>query len=403
MKKTNNRIILGVLLLIAFLAMGFLFYMQSDPEPGCYKSDFKVHIQSALGNGGSGYSLEGLLVILLDRVCDGSTIGISLLLSLFVVLTVLAVGALLGEIDRDDPLSRLGRERGNWIGLWSVFAAPLVIPHFWFWFYKNAMNINAWHNSTYMEMRLFSVLSLVFFVRIQRSYLSEKGRTGAADYLAFSVTLLFSTWFKPSFFVGFAPMMAIWLLLDLISNRKRKGCFRQVVLFGLTVIPSCCILALQYWKLYGSRENTQVVISTADTMNNVYMIRLGLFLAIPLLILLYNRRKVISDYKNGNRLFVQVWVIWAFELLYHLIFAESGRSGGNFGWGVRIGNYLVAVLCVRLFWCNVLQYMEKKKSGLAIMFHEKLYLLAIAGALLWELACGLLYFVWLLTGRHYMI
>ena len=121
----------------------------------------------------------------------------------------------------------------------------------------------------------------------------------------------------------------------------------------------------------------------------------------PLTISFYNRKKIVRDFKNGNRSYVQIWIIWLLEVLYHQVFAEVGRSGGNFGWGVRIGNYLVTLVSVRLFLCNAIESVNKKKNGEEIGAWNRSYLYIISFVMIWEFGCGIYYFCQLLTGRGY--
>ena len=383
--------------------MAFLFSAQALRIKGKYLSDLDVHLSHAIESSGSGYSLESTLTVLIYRIfgknATACMIGFSLLLALMVVLTPLAVASLLSFLDRTEKGTPLGVTRNRFIGLFSIYIAPLMIPVVWFWFYNNNCNINAWHNSTYMEMRLFSVMALCLYFVIQEGLLNGKN-IRLTYWSAFAACLFAATWFKPSYFVGFAPVMVIWLLIDLVKSRGDLTKIRNLFFFGCACIPAGLMVILQYWKLYGSREDVSVVLNTAqDSLRN--NIRTGLFLILPVIIFLYNRKKVVSEYKKGNRAYVQIMVLWVIEWLYGRIFTEEGRTGGNFGWGVRMANYLVVAVCVRLFWINLLDVLQKRKDGQALTKAECIYVIGIGAVLLWEMVCGSFYFLWLLTGRSY--
>ena len=250
-------------------------------------------------------------------------------------------------------------------------------------------------------MRLFSVMALCLYFVIQEGLLNGKN-IRLTYWSAFAACLFAATWFKPSYFVGFAPVMVIWLLIDLVKSRGDLTKIRNLFFFGCACIPAGLMVILQYWKLYGSREDVSVVLNTAqDSLRN--NIRTGLFLILPVIIFLYNRKKVVSEYKKGNRAYVQIMVLWVIEWLYGRIFTEEGRTGGNFGWGVRMANYLVVAVCVRLFWINLLDVLQKRKDGQALTKAECIYVIGIGAVLLWEMVCGSFYFLWLLTGRSYWI
>ena len=379
--------------------MVYLFWAQSIKLNGQYQSDFMVHINRALQNGGTGYSLEGKLVVFLNQITNGSTIGISVFLAFVVVITPIAVAFLLSQIDFQDSV-KLRKEQKCWIGLWSVFTGPLVIPYLWNWFYKNTMNINAWHNSTSMEMRLFSVLALAFYFRIQHYYMDHIKQIKPFDWLCFSLSLLISTWFKPSFFVGFAPTMLLWLIIDFCKNPKEGKTIGKLVLFGLAAIPAGCMAVLQYMKLYGFSEDVSLAIKETQDIG-LYMTRLGLFIIVPLLIFIFNRKGIQRDYLNGNRSYYQVVLLWAIEILYHFTLTEVGREGGNFGWGARIGNYMLMIQSVRYFCIDIKKAWIKKKRGWIIQKHEKVYLGMVGILLLWQFSCGIYYYCLLMTGVYY--
>lgn len=396
------NMVYSALSVIAFITMTFLFWAQSVEYNGDYTSDMKSHITKPLANGGHGYSLEGKFVVLFDRLTHGSTIGFAAFLALLVILTPLAVRFLLCQFDQMDSAGTpLGKIRNQYIGLWSIFTAPIVIPGVWFWFYKNTMNINAWHNSTSMEMRLFSVLALAVYFKIQ-SDMRMRGGLRITDWFILSMTLFLSTWFKPSFFVGFAPVMLMCLIVDFVSHRKDFNYIKRIFAFGCAALPASGMVILQYWKLYGSREDISLVLNKGQN-HALYIFRLCIFLIIPLTVFIYNGKKIISDHRSGNTAYVQIWILWAIEVAYHFLLSEKGRSGGNFGWGVRIGNFLVAVVSFRLFWQNVLTMHEIKKQEGGLSKIDVIYGYIIGFLLVWEFIWGIYYYVHILTGARYDI
>lgn len=100
---------------------------------------------------------------------------------------------------------------------------------------------------------------------------------------------------------------------------------------------------------------------------------------------------------------MQIWMIWVLELIYYLLFKEVGRVGDNFIWGIRMANYLIMIVSIRLFWQNVLQAKQKNLNGRILQKKDILYLATIGFLLIWELSCGIYYFVHLLVGSEYMI
>ena len=398
-KNRQNRAFF-IVSVLAFISMLFLFYAQSIRLNNQYDSDFFEHIEKALKSGGTGYSLNGKIIVWLNSVFSGNTLGISLFLALVVSITPLAVAFMLSQIDSMSN-GCLRQEQLQWIGLWSIFTGPIVIPCLWPWFYKNTMNINAWHNSTSMEMRLFSVLAFAFYIRVQHQYLSKK-HIQLKDWIGLTVCLLLSAWFKPSFFVGFAPIMAIELLLDLKKRIKKKGELKNVILLGLSAVPAGIMVILQYMKLYGWREDVSLSINNSQDLG-LFFTRIGLFLIIPIIVLLYNRRMIIENYRKGDRLYFQILGLWLFEVIYHLLLTEVGRSGGNFGWGVRIGNFFLAVISLKMFCNNLMVAIETVNAGEKVAKKDLVYICLTGFLFIWQFGCGIWYYIHLLLGGSFYI
>ena len=404
LEKYKDKIF-WTLLVCAYVLAAILFCAQSFRFKGLYLSDLDLHINSALRNGGSGYSMESTLVALIYWLTGKNAVACKIIfpfvLAFVILMTPLAVASLHSFLDRTEEGTSLGVSRNRYVGLFSIYIGPLVLPFIWFWFNTNNYNINAWHNSTFLEMRLFSVISLCLYFVIQADLRKGK-RIRPSFWLMFTACMFVSTWFKPSFFVGFAPVIAIWILIDMLQSHGKLDKIKDQFLLGCTCIPSGLMVIMQYWKLYGSRENISVVISSEmDDVND--NIRILLFLILPVIIFLFNRKKVISEYKNGNRAYVQIIAMWLFNLLYTKMFVEIEKKKKNIGWGVRLANYIVVIIYLRLFWINLLDLRKKIKEGQTVTTAERVYAIGVGAVLAWEMICGLFYFFWVLIGQGYMI
>ena len=85
-RESREKILYFFVSTLAFASMVYLFWAQSIKLNGQYQSDFMVHINRALQNGGTGYSLEGKLVVFLNQITNGSTIGYLFFLHLWLLL-----------------------------------------------------------------------------------------------------------------------------------------------------------------------------------------------------------------------------------------------------------------------------------------------------------------------------
>ena len=393
-----NWILYVIALAATFASTAFLFYHQSI---GDYNSDLKSHIRIALKE--NSYSLQKYIFRFLHSL-TGDTIPIVLFLSLVITVTPFAVSWLFKVMDRTQGISSLNIWIYRWSGLFLIFVGALVLPKVYPWYNFYTFSINCWHNQTTNEMRLVFLVCVGLYFIIDRCYLEDE-KLHWVLMLVYSLVLAADTWLKPSMFIGWAPVMAIWLLVDFFTRPKNMRDFGRMVMFACTVIPSLLVVWFQYVFLYV--EDSEVGVGFYYDLDlQMQTIRTALFLFCPMIVLCYNMRRLDrKENRRERRQVRQVIMLWLLEWLYSSCLNETGnRAGaGNFGWGIRIANFVVFATAVRMFAHNCAVLWKKHKAGEEIENTDKLYMAVILLLWAWQLFCGLRYFRSLVLGGNYWV
>ena len=195
--------------------------------------------------------------------------------------------------------------------------------------YLGAYNGNILHNMTMLFSRTPVPLVFLFFFRLWEA---RRAALPARDWLGFSLCLLLSTLFKPSFLGAFAPAVLVLLVWDFAATRCRG--FKNEFLIGLAVIPS--VLALLWSSLALFAEDF------AGTSSGVALRALTPALLISLL-LVYLRGLLlplwagVTEGRRGalrGRLRI-VWGVLAVAAAEAVTLTETGfrANDGNFEWG----------------------------------------------------------------------
>ncbi len=385
---------LGLLALL--LCCVDLFRHQITPYPdGRFFSDLPAHIESALAN--DSYSLEGpVFRFLISRT--GSVVSVTLFLGLITVLTPVVLAGWMRSLPCD---SEGGRIPAGWLGLAAlgcVLANGLYVPKIFPWFFGCQFAMNPLHSSTYLSMRIFAVLALLFYFRIDRNYLSSE-KSFSRDHALFAASLAVCTGFKPSFLLAFAPVMALFLLVDLLANKKTWRNFGRVVLFGCMAIPAGLVAIWQNMVLFGGEEESAggIVFAPADAWKYAFgttsagIRSLVLFLAFPAAVLCFNAFR--GNFRPLGRWLLKLWALWGAFAVSCLCFIETGEraSHGNLWWGLYSGDFFLFAGSVLVFVRNLHGRIVSGTSGFSRSAAATLYLLFGAAWLLIEFLEGAWY------------
>ena len=102
-----------------------------------------------------------------------------------------------------------------------VIAIPLTFDSDLYTVYCGSV----WHNESYIGMRFFAVLLLLFFYRKCNQYLND---FTVGDFFIECVLFLIVNWVKPNFTIAFAPAMLVMMIVDIIKA-KGKGFVRWIM------------------------------------------------------------------------------------------------------------------------------------------------------------------------------
>lgn len=378
------------LFLVLYLVYGgcctILYYRQSIMYKGNYYSDLMAHIRSGISKKHS-YSIATKIYGILYNITKDTRL-IAVFLAFVSVFTLFGVYFMLKTF-----LERQGvRYSSSVLLMYSLacgFTMSVFVPSLYPHSYIGTISGQAWHNSTYLQMRFLGLLIIILYFKIEEMYLE---RIVLWQALLFVFGLIVVNLIKPNFILAFAPMMAINLCIDLVSVKlPMKNKLRQIILFGLCVLPSLVVLLIQNQVLYSGDSESGIAIdigySFLRTGNPYAKIILGL--AFPLIVLFMNYKDVTKDKIYGS-----IWMMWLVSFCEYGIFIETGKrmNHGNFAWGMIFCTFLVFVISVYKILCN--QEQRKIRKG---------YYYLAYGVFVCHVISGLYYFVQLMQGESYML
>ena len=384
--KAIDSICYYVFLAIYFGVLVYLFYNQLQyPVTGLFESDTAVHVRFAVEEHYF-HSLAAFIYCFFSifPFADGLT---AICLSLVTVLAIDATRVLFRKLC---VLMGINVQR-----TWTYIFAVLL--NFTMGFYLKAanrqhyigyQNANMWHNSTYIFMRLFAILTLILFIDIYGKY---KESFSFKDWLSFSLLLAVTSGFKASFLTVFAPAFAIILLVDLIKGAK----FKRVFFFGTTVFPGIIVMIAQSIVMSGDGASNGYVISpfTALSMRGDHpKVTLILSVLFPLAVLAFH---LFDFYKD--RVYFITLIMWAIAFLEVFLLAETGERSldSNFFWGYSIA--LFFLFLVSLLKC-IRDFESKKYSKLSLPVFA-----VLMAVFFWHVLSGMWYLGLLLTGVTYFV
>ena len=247
------RYTIYVVIVLYGISSAFLYYKQTQWTGGAvYESDLPAHIKMIIVDGWY-YSLTALVYKALYMFGNGS-MAIAVFLAICTVAAVWLTHKLMlilyGQYVCAKSRKEMRADGDKWkcFLLLGAFFVNIVMPCYIRGLsdgrYIGMESANIWHNSTYIVMKPLALICIILYVDLMNSY---QERLSVRKWFLFSIALVICTGVKPSFLVTFAPMMAIFLLLDLIRGIP----FKKVFLFGLTVIPSLLVILFQNAVLFG--------------------------------------------------------------------------------------------------------------------------------------------------------
>lgn len=390
MNKT--KIFQRILWLLIFLYGVFcvyLYYKQTFHVEGLpYESDLPYHISMAVDDHWF-YSLTAVLYQLFFLTPIGSLLT-ALFLGCVTVGTIAVAYRLFQELLDRSNLKTVPTAVVLLFSFVCNIAMPFFVRAAHYQRYIGYQSPSIWHNSTYICMKFCGVLVLLMYLRMERKY-----RTGLTvrEWLLLAGAFVLVNAVKPSFFLVFAPVMAVYLLVDLMRGVP----FVRVFLFGLTVLPSLLVILWQNMVLFGGDTGNGIEIRYGYTLtlhSTHPKVTLLLSVAFPLFVLIFLWKELWKD-----KWYLFSWLVWGVALVQVTFLTESGARArdGNFMWGYSFGIFLIMI------WSVVkLMEMLTRPDG---VFKNKYFRLSFAAAALGILAyqsyCGFIFWIHLCQGVTY--
>lgn len=375
----------------------WLYYHQSIailPESGngVYQSDLPLHLSMVLEDGWY-YSFTAFVYQFLDIVCMGSTWGVALFLCVVTILTVYATDLLLEEF---------GLVEASWqrllLALSLNFVMPIFIPSVGEFRYVSYQSGNIWHNSTYLCMRLFAILCLIAYFRLERSY---RDGLSLKEWLIFAVLNVICTGIKPSFLVAYSPIVGVFLLIDLIKGVP----FKRIFAFGAALLPSGLVILWQNMVLFGQDTGSSILIGPwVNFSQHTNIPKVAVVLSVLFCVLTFayvmisylvkHGKNTLKDW-NFSQVKPEVFVLGmtAMSFLEALLFVESGyrAAAGNFLWGYFFSIFVLFIVSSK-YWLSLGRTKGEMvcKWGLGLIYA-------------WHLYCGIYFFAMLVSGVGYFM
>lgn len=400
----NNRVlnitfvlILAILFGIYCFSLIMLHFNQTlYTETGLYESDLFAHIEMALD--GWGYSIIAIVIGILHFLPGKLfNFGIALFLAAVEAGTMYAAFAFFQKKTKN-PLASII------LAFASGFVMPAFIGSIQPYRYIGYQSPSIWHNSTYIVMKLFALLSVMLYMSISEKY---NETLDVKRVVIFSVLLALTTSVKTNFILAFAPVALLFLVIDGILGVKVK----RLLLCALTVIPSLGVVLFQRIVLFGEETGNKVIV---DPLYSVYLraekpyFTMILSAAFPVLILLVNiifvLKDTLKDFKKRDgrlthREFIFSWGMWFVGFVELLLLRETGARelDDNFAWGYDFCLFMVFIISFVYFVKNLTE--EKIKNKIVKIAYAFVGT-ALAG---YHLYCGVYFFVRLCFGATFFM
>lgn len=393
-RKKDRSLLLKLLAAVLMFILSFwLFYHQAIWSEGStrYWSDLPEHLQGA--RTGTGYSLVSLL-LKFGLWLTGTPAACAVILAAISTATLFACAFFFRET---------AQVSGNTDGLPDPFmiAVPLCflggifIPVFFPVFYYNSSVgkiasdfTQPWHNSTYLAMRLFALLTMGLYFRIQSHYLTEG--ISAGEWFLFFLSLSLTNAAKPNFFIAFAPAMLCVLIYDQIRTKWKY--IKQGILFGSAVLCSMPVLLFQMNILFPGTEesNSGIILSLLAVKNAWNSGRLVPCLIAGFAFPVGVTACCIRTHRT-NRTLAFGWILYGFTAAERWLIQETGERAkhGNFQWGISLAGLILTVICV------------ERLLSIRKQISKPVYYILLSLLVLMVLS-GLAYFAYMMMGGDYL-
>ena len=316
----------------------WLFYLESTEV---LVSDIPTHISQALDESVVTYSALMPLIVLAYHM--GAELGVAVLLACIEVITLLVSEILMRRLAPEVKLGVIFV-----CALCCNIAIAIYVPFVHPYLTRGLSCGNAWHNSTYIAMRLLALLAIWAYLRFQGTLKSERRNL---DWAGFTICCILSAAVKPSFMLGFGPAIVGLCVYDLVHKNERAT--EIAIKIAISFVLTLAVLAYQYMVLYVGDSSSGIELGIARLWRRFHhCVPFGMLQSYLLpLIVAYGCART----KYMDRNYTLAWVYFLISLFIYLIFNETGsrKLHSNFGWGLKLGIYYLMITSVIAFFKTV--------------------------------------------------
>lgn len=382
-KMKSSRLLVQGLVLLYGAACLWLFYRQSVADLNvdgiiAYQSDLPLHISMIVEDGWY-YSFTAYAYKLLHMLFGGTTAGIALFLAAIAVATI--------YVTEQAACIFGGLQEKSWQTLLFALCTNLVMPVYvenaGVYRYISYQSANIWHNSTYVCMKLFALMTFVYYRKLEVKY--REGIT-VKEWLTFAALNVITTGIKPSFLLAFSPIMGIFLLVDLF----KKVPFKRIFIFGSAMLPSGVVVLWQNMVLFGADTGNGMTLNPWYT----FSLHANRPKVTAIMSLLFCGVVIAATIKDvwKEKMYLFTVLMAALGFLEALCLVESGSRSvdGNFLWG-----YSFCLFALFLY-TGVKWLRYPKKTAVQKCIFAGLSIVYFA-----HLCCGTEFFIRLVCGESY--
>ena len=384
-RPSAAHIISTVLIPVYVGACIYMYFMFMGWTGGSvYESDLPAHISLAVDDGLI-YSLISFILIALDRI--HLMVLLPLILGGFAYLSVYFTSKLIVEVTDH----RFDIYTAEIMALFLNLFMPCYIKGLSSGRYMGMHTSSIWHNSTYLMMKWMALWTLLIYLKIEKDV---KNNLTARSFILFTSVMTLTTAAKPNFFLAAAPVMLVFLIIDLV---KKNAPAKKLLLFASSVIPSFLIMLLQNKALYDvNAGNNHVILAPGRAMgahaSNIIAVS-ALSIAFPLMILLFHAKDLFK-----NRILLFAWMSAGVGFAQYFLLSEEGARDmdANFSWGY-------AFTIILIFGISLILWAEDLKKFKTANVLSRVYLSLCGIVLLYHTYCGVLFFERIVRGVSYMM
>jgi hypothetical protein len=262
---------------------------------------------------------------------------------------------------------------------------------------------NPWHSPTQIALMAPMILCVSWTAMAEERFRQSGEIVPWKDTAALSALLLISALIKPTFLQAFLPAAGLYFAVRWIKSPKDSQYFLRLL---LAAAPAVLAILLQFLFYFGGIIETQggiTVLVSGEKMLQV--LRLVVFTQLfPLFVLI-----AFADRDTLRKpLFILVLLLDAVSILQMLILSETGyrAQDGNFGWAVMGAALMLWAVALPLYGHRVSVWIRRRRTAaegapyvVSRPHAEAAKVIAGGVLLLWHLASGIGYYMYLLTSQ----